>query len=386
VLRSKLAVCLALALGFSSAACGSGDSAPSDGAPSVTPANAWEQAGPHPVGHAVFPLTDATTQRTLLVEVWYPADAAAREAADRGVPTEDMIPPGADHDTMAGLVASAPEGCTRKTTRSAADATPAAGPWPLVVFSHCKGCLRLSSFSVAERLASLGFAVAAPDHQGDTLFDTLRGTSAPLDGAFLATRAGDVRFVLDTLLDAQASAVPAAIRGSFDASRVGMMGHSYGGATTGLVAQDDPRVLAGLSFAAPMENPLTPGAKMASIDKPVAFWLAVEDNSITKIGNDLIESNFGAAKKDAWLWKVADAGHWSVSDICGIVKGFSPGCGPGNRQSGGEDFTYLANDAARGLAASYAAAFFSAELLGDAAARAWLATGPAGSPVTASKR
>ena len=379
-----LAVRWTLALGLASlAGCGGSDggAAADDAGPQLA---AWEQPGPHPVGFSVVTgVVDGKTGRTMDVEIWYPADDAARVAASQGTKLEDQVPAGAHHDTLAGLASAAPASCTRKVVGAAQDVTPAGTAWPTVFFSHCAGCARYSSAAIAERLASHGIAVVAPDHQGDTIFDSLAGNAAAISPDFTSIRAGDVRFVADVVLDPAGLALPSALRGRFDAAHVGVMGHSYGGATTGLVLQDDPRFLAGLSFAAPFENPLTGGATMAAIQKPMAFWLAVEDGSITKIGNDLITSNYQAAKAPAWLWSVEGAGHWSMSDLCGIQKSFAPGCAA--MQSGNDDFTFLPNDEARSWAGAYALAFFSATLLDDGAARTWLATGPAAA-ITASAR
>ena len=41
---------------------------------------------------------------------------------------------------------------------------------------------------------------------------------------------------------------------------------------------------------------------------------------------------------------IADSGHWSFSDLCGLSEAFSPGCGRGTRHSdkeSGESFDYL---------------------------------------------
>jgi predicted dienelactone hydrolase len=362
---------LLVALGLGGAGCGSGESAPSSSA--TPPIAAWEKPGPYPVGHSVVSLVDAKRGRTLLVSLWFPADESARGATERGIPIEELVPEGADRATLAGLVAKAPPGCTSRTAQSAPDAAPAKlDALPLVIFSHCHGCLRFSSFTIAERLASFGFAVAAPDHAGDTLFESLDGVSAPLNGEFLATRTADVSFVLDALLDASTPEIPATLRGHFDPSQVGVFGHSYGGATTGLVLQDDARPKAGLAIAAPMESPILPGPKMAKIDRPVAFILAEEDNSITELGNGLIRTNVDEARSEAWLYEVADAGHWSFSDLCGLTKSFDAGCGTDSRQTDGEDFAYLANDVARNLGAAYVTAFMTAELQGDVEARAYL--------------
>lgn len=335
----------------------------------------YGQPGPHPVGHTRIVIDDASGTRMLPVQIWYPAEAAAAAEAEAGVPLPELEPPGPERDLLTDLVAEAPAGCTRPQTRSASEADPAAAaaPYPLVVFSHCHECVRFSSFSIAERLASHGFAVAAVDHVDNTLYDAQAGSGVPLTSEFLAVRATDVARVLDVLLDPGAPELPPALAGRFDPARVGAMGHSFGAVTTGLVLQDDDRVRAGVVIAAPVQNPLLPGVSLAEIDEPMLMMLAQEDNSILEVGNVLLRGNFADASPPVWLVELADAGHWSFSDVCGLVPAFDPGCGDGLRQTQPlTPFTYLDNELARDIAASYAARFFAAHLRGEAAADAEL--------------
>jgi predicted dienelactone hydrolase len=241
----------------------------------------------------------------------------------------------------------------------------------VLVFSHCHTCTRFSSFTIAERLASHGFVVAAPDHAGNTLFDDHLGLTVDT----LLLRAGDVRFVLTALLaDDAPAALPAGLHGALDASRAGVFGHSFGGVTTGQVLQDDARFRAGAAIAAPFENPLLPGVFMARIAQPVLFLVAREDNSIAEIGNQFIRMNFDAAPAPIWKVEVTDAGHWSFSDLCHLGDSFTPGCGDGVRQTvPGEPFTYLPIDTGRAIGSAYVTAFFAAALQGEEAGRAYLA-------------
>jgi len=348
----------------------------------------FDAPGPHPVGNVRIVIQDADGGRELPVEIWYPADASAAADAEAGVPLADFSPDEPEHTQLADLVAAAPPECTRAQTRSAPDALPAdVGPYPLIVFSHCHECTRYSTLTVVERLVSHGFAVAAPDHVGNTLFDGIAGTGVDIGGEFLTVRAADIGRVLDVVLDADATEVPESLRGRFDADTVGMFGHSFGSVTVGRVLQDDDRVQAGVAIAAPVENPLIPGVSIDAIDEPLLLMLAQEDNSIMEVGNNLLRANFEAAAPPVWLVEFQDTGHWSFTDICDIVDGFQPGCGDGIRQTRpGAEFTYLDNDLVRETTARYTTRFFAAHLLGDADADAALDEAAPADVVTVSVR
>lgn len=334
----------------------------------------FESAGPHPVGNATVTMDDVARGRTLRVEIWYPAVESARDEASEGFPIEEFAPEGAERDELAALVAAAPDPGTSRRAHAARGAAPAeGGPFPVAAFSHCYNCTRWSTASIAERLASHGIAVVAPDHAGGTLPDALAGTAEPLGTAFLGVRAGDIEFALDRVLDPSAAELPAALRGSFDAARAGVFGHSFGGVTAGLVLMQDTRPKAGLALAVPMENPLLAGVTMKSLNVPIFFLVAKEDNSIGEIGNGIIRQNYKDANPPVWKAEVADAGHWSFTDICGLVPEFDAGCSEDVRQTTGEPFTYVDIDVARGVAEAYVAAFFAATLMDDQAGYDYLA-------------
>lgn len=352
-----------------------GDSEPPEGdvdesPPNVADAGSDDVSPPageaYPVGTTLVEV--AAGERTLPVQLWYPATEAGEAAA-----TETFEPEGDRRDTLAPLFADAPDACTRKTM-SASQGAPARsreGGWPLVMFSHCHSCIRFSSFTVAEHLASQGFVVAAPDHVTNTVYEDLEGNPGPLSGEFLQVRAADIGAVLDGLLAASAGA-PEAL--SFDEERIGMFGHSFGAVTTGLVMETDPRVKSGVAIAAPVEQILLPGVTVANINKPILYMLATEDNSIQEIGNTFLRNNYNAHPAPAWKVEVTDAGHWSFSDICGLIPLFEPGCGEGPRQTnfGLGTVTYIDNTLARDIARDYVLAFFQHTLLGDPDAEAFL--------------
>ena len=326
------------------------------------PTRDYGSAGPHPVGNARTTMRDRSGARMLPVEIWYPAAESARAAASAGQ-SMNAFEAGAPNATMlSGLVSSAPATCIRAQTHSAPApaAATSATPWPAVVFSHCHGCVRFDVAAIAERLASHGIVVAAPDHLADTLWDTtLPGIGEP----YLSVRASDVSSVLDRLLDATATEVPADLRGHIDAAHVGVMGHSYGALTTGAVVLSDSRFIAAMAIAAPIS---ITGHRPADVHLPFLFALMGEDNSIGAIGNRVIRSDYAMLGGPAWLVEVADAGHFSFTDIAGLHASWNAGCGMGMRQNPpNASFTYIDNTVARELGSDIAAAFFAAYLLGD---------------------
>lgn len=343
------------------------DAAREDAGPLPEPRADYGALGPLPVGSVTVTMTDRTGARTLPVELWYPADEAARAEATTGRSIEAFEAGTPNETDLHDLVAAAPATCVRRTMHSAAAPAAAAGTglFPVVVFSHCHTCTRFDMAEAAERLASHGIVVAAPDHVDNTLWDELAGTSVLVGNEFLAVRASDVSSVLDRLLDPTAAELPADLRGRLDPAHAGVMGHSFGAATTSLVIQNDDRFVAALAVAAPISA--LGGVPIAELDVPYLFLLMREDNSVGEIGNRLIRADYARVGGPAALVELDDAGHWSISDLCGLVAAFDAGCGDGVRGSvsGGVAFTYVDPNIAREVAADTAAGFFATHLLGD---------------------
>ncbi len=336
----------------------------------------YDQPGLYLVGNRNLTLSytpDGSDElRELPVTIWYPADTSAKNDAELGQPIENFLSDSTQKEQYATWLseAPAPQGPTHKVY-SALDAAPAADldSWPVVAFSHCMNCIRFSTASIAERLASYGIAVVAPDHLGGTVFD--RGE---LNDEFLKVRGTDIAFVLDSVLDAENENIPEDLRGKFDPEKVGMYGHSYGAVTTGYMLMTDERVKAGFLIAAPPESPMFPGVELAKITKPMFFVLAEEDGMITFVGNDYIRDNFANANPPVWKIEVEDAGHMSFTDICKLTENFPAGCGDGVQDITGDPITYIDIDLGKSIAQSYAAAYFGKYLLEEPTADLWLET------------
>lgn len=166
--------------------------------------------------------------RTLPIDIWYPADGTHA---------------GQDHDPA--QLADHP---FAQPHHAVPGATPAAGSYPLIAFSHGNSGLRRQSTFLTTHLASWGFMVVAPDHTGNT-FPEMQGIDEEqrkaIHLAARAARPGDLTTAIDAAIDDPE--VP-----RVDATRIGALGHSFGGWTAMKMARQDDRVRAvcGLAPAA----------------------------------------------------------------------------------------------------------------------------------------
>ncbi len=225
--------------------------------------------GPYGVGYIEESITYdpmGTGARTLRLAVWYPSD----DTEGPEVRYQGFFPaPG---------VIDAPD--------------PAAGPFPLVVYSHGHQGYAESAGRLVSQLVSHGYIVAAPDHTGNTTFD-----DAERDTAIYWQRATDISAVLDHL---QADGHLLADHRSDDP--VVGIGHSFGGYTAhGLAGAtyDTPAIFEACDNGDTQDfcSPLTPQ------DEQV-FEAGVRDTRISSIitsapGNlDLFGDGSGLASID----------------------------------------------------------------------------------------
>ncbi len=178
------------------------------------------QRGPFRVGVVTLEIADrANPGRSLATDVWYPA----RDLADGAVGSPAEHPLGRPH-------------------RADYDAPPRDGPFPLVVFSHGNSGLRRQSTFLTTHLASLGLVVAAPDHSGNTFFEMSRiedeDERRRVHFEARRNRPRDLETVAATLA-ARDPRWP-----EVDASRIGILGHSYGGWAALKMPARDARVRA----------------------------------------------------------------------------------------------------------------------------------------------
>lgn len=138
----------------------------------------------------------------------------------------------------------------------------AGGRHPLIVFSHGAFGIKMSNSSTFRELASNGYVVCSIDHPYHALFtigadhrlvrvdrsfyqeivDVNEGkydeaTVFALERKWMQLRTADINFVLNTILEEAESGDSASVYGLVDGKRIGLMGHSLGGASSALVAR-----------------------------------------------------------------------------------------------------------------------------------------------------
>jgi dienelactone hydrolase len=224
--------------------------------------------GLFPVGVRTVESLDTERNRSFPCEIWYPA-AAQYQGQDLVLETQDVI--------------TIPGNASRRQT-AVRNAAAHAGSYPAIVFSHHSGGHRCAATFLCTHLSSHGYIVAALDHS-EVSAPELRGPQdetadqkAARMQAAIASRVPDARFLLDRVLsDASGSdARP-------DPTRIGMVGHSFGGWTALAVPETDPRIRAIVALApAGASNP-RPGILPVKLtfawerDIPVLYLIADND-------------------------------------------------------------------------------------------------------------
>ena len=194
------------------------------------------ERGSHPVGVSTVELTDATRDRKMPVEIWYPAK--------KTYAGQDLDLSSRDHYKVAFGLPAGWQAAVR-------DAEIEPDIYPLVIFSHGFASHRRQSTFLCTHLASHGYVVAGIDHIGNTIEDLLHfmmGTAPPpskeqSDSYILdvvRNRPADVSFVIDQLVDDNVDPVA----GSINASAIGVTGHSFGGWTCLATTAHDKRIKA----------------------------------------------------------------------------------------------------------------------------------------------
>jgi dienelactone hydrolase len=266
------------------------------------------------------PFAPARRHRELRITIWYPATAPGHGGLARYMPTgvarvfERLN--GAPRETFAAL-----------RTNSHVSAPVARGRFPVVLFSPAFGLTSALYTSLLEDLAARGYVVVATDPTYETFavgFPGGRVLSAHLPSGpdvlprALAVRVADTRFVLDrlALLDRNGR-----FAGRLALDHVGMLGHSFGGATAANTAVVDPRLRAAVDLDGSILGPVV-GRNLH-----IPFMIVTSSGAYRQ--DPTLQSLWAHLSGPRFNLTIPRSGHYTFSDLVALLPEFGAAVPPG---------------------------------------------------------
>jgi predicted dienelactone hydrolase len=307
--------------------------------------------GPFAVSRALYDWADAKTpdplspvpgaKRELLVWIWYPA--AVGNSAD----TEDYLPAPMRRVIERGNGVLISKFLTRDLSKVRTHSLRNAGVAPQqqsypVVIMRAGASLEVANYSaLAEDLASHGYVVVGfdapyrtyvvvfPDGRVMTRLPEnnpefcLEKTDPEQDRCavrILNSWTSDSAFILDQLQEMNAADATGRFKGRLDMARVGIFGHSFGGAAAALFCHEDSRCKAGID----VDGALHGSVIQTGIDRPFMFLLSdhsrESDPEASQIMAD-IQSVYDRLPADSRLLiSIKGANHFTFNDDGALLK------------------------------------------------------------------
>lgn len=307
--------------------------------------------GSFPVGRAIQDWTDPVgldtlapvpgTKRELLVWIWYPAVAGQSVAMDDYVPARLRQNTRASGRTNIWTLLTRDASNVRGHSARDPDVSPHERSYPVVIMRGGASSEVLNYSTLAEDLASHGYVVVgfdAPYRTGRVVFPDGRAMGrmeqnnpercvvpdrAQMErcvGRVMTAWTGDIAFVLERLALLNASDSSGKFTGRLDMSRVGVFGHSLGGAVAAQFCHEDSRCTAGIDIdGAPHGSVI-----QAGLSQPFMFLLSdhgdASDSESLQALND-IQSIYDRIPRDRRV-RLAIRGsfHFTFSDDGALLK------------------------------------------------------------------
>jgi dienelactone hydrolase len=210
------------------------------------------------------------------------------------------------------------------------------GPFPVILLEHGADVVPAIYTILAEGLASSGFIVVAMNHPPASLISVFPDghvlkftpywpvkadyrTQGVAIGKFVdEVLVADVRFVLDQLREMNSH--DHFWQGHLDLSKIGIAGHSLGGATAALATQEEPRILAGVNLDGSTFPGMNADVRPVPVHKPFLF-LATEEHATNPALAQIRE--YVGSESNSYYVIVGGANHGSFTDANLLVSRFS---------------------------------------------------------------
>ncbi len=305
--------------------------------------------GPFAVGRAIYDWTDDTkldtlapvpgTKRELRIWMWYPSAAVRSVAVDEYLPASMRAAAGPAGGPLRLLTRDLSKVHGHSTRES--DLSPEQRSYPVVIMRGGASAAAWSYSTLAEDLSSHGYVVVgfdAPYRTSSVVFPDgrvmrripennpelcLEKTGQERDrcaNRLLTAWTADIAFVLDRLEQLNASDASGKFTGRLDMTRVGVFGHSFGGATAALFCHEDSRCKAGIDV-----DGAPPGSVIqAGIDRPFLFLLSdhghESDPESGQIMADIRSIYDRLPPEGRALLQIRHANHFLFSDDGALLK------------------------------------------------------------------
>jgi hypothetical protein len=297
-----------------------------------------------------FTKNDSNDFRELMVQLWYPID---KETTGEKIEYMDLI-------TFEWLMGRSPIPLITipKTAYKFvqphgiinAEIASYQNQFPVIIFSPGYDGNYEIYTSLIEDLVSNGFIVASINHpyiSGITVFPDGRAIRAsPVQNISLPTIISDAKFVLDFITELNNT--NQFFLGRLDLSKVGMYGHSFGGASTIACLYDDSRFICGLTLDGVIYEELI----NKNFNKPIMIILA--ENSFSTNSSDYL---WDYLIKDAYQLTINGSTHYAFTDVGILLRHLLPFIPPKLLSFGSIDPKRMIN-----ITKSYELAFFQTYL------------------------
>ena len=269
-----------------------GETATATATPDESAVAKFAEKGPYSVGVTTLDLGDRD------VEVWYPIDPGSEKGAEKAsYASFDVLPDAIEMLLPADLNIIVTMDAYRDLPVSAA------GPFPILTFSHGAGGFRQAYSGFLTGIASHGFVVASLDHLEWGLLAQVGLLPEGVD-----RDPGEVVLAAIERLSRANADESSPLFGGVDATRVATSGHSAGGRAA-FALPDRPEIKAMIGYA-------TGNAGGVVTSKPILLLAGAED-----AGAGRLEDAYDDLTPVKRFVSVGRAGHNSFTDQCAIIYG-----------------------------------------------------------------
>jgi predicted dienelactone hydrolase len=264
--------------------------------------------------------------------MWYPSDATKSATPVEYLPAPWRLAEAQHSGALMSQFLTRDLSLVRAHSTSDPDVSPQQRSYPVVIMRAGAGALTIDFTTLAEDLASHGYVVVGFDAPYRTFVvvlpdnrvvirpptndpENLQADQADrLINRLLPMWIGDTKFVVSQLQSLNAGDPSGKFTGRLDMQRLGMFGHSFGGAQALQFCHDDPRCKAGIDIdGAPYGSVVQDGVK-----QPFMFILSDHSHDLPDSASGQIHANFQSIydhlPNGRLFITIRGANHFSFSD------------------------------------------------------------------------